>query len=70
MSQKRLILDFMRKHGVITPLIAFRRLNVCALSQRIQELEKDGYVFSKIWIQRGNKRYRGYSLVEAVRKAA
>ena len=70
MSQKQMILTYMRKHGVITPLIAFRRLNVYALSQRIQELEHDGFTFSKIWIQKGGKRYRGYSLIEAQRKAA
>lgn len=70
MTQKELILGYTRRKGVITPMIAFRQLNICALSQRIQELERDGYVFSKIWIEKGGKRYRGYSLVEDQRRAA
>lgn len=70
MSQESMILTYMRKHGVITPLIAVRRLNCLSLSQRVGELERDGHLFSKIWIQKGRKRYRGYSLVESVREAA
>ena len=38
MSQNRLILDFMKEHGSITTLQAFR-LGVCRLSERIRELE-------------------------------
>lgn len=70
MTQKELILGYTRRRGIITPMIAFRQLNICALSQRIQELERDGYVFSKICIQRRGKRFRGYSIVEGERKAA
>lgn len=70
MTQKELILQFMRRHGVITPMLAFRQLNVCALSQRCREIQKDGYLLNKIWIQRQGKRFRGYSLVEGARKAA
>lgn len=63
MSQKRQILKYMREHGVITPLIAWR-MGISALSQRCGELEReDGHVLSRIWVQRRGKRFRGYSLV-------
>ena len=41
MSQCRVVLDFMKEHGSITTLQAFR-LGVCRRSERIRELE-DGY---------------------------
>ena len=42
-SQKRLILDYMREYGSIEPLQALADLGVYRLGSRIHDLRSDGY---------------------------
>lgn len=64
-KQKQQILSYMRKHGVITTMISFKRLGITRLAARIPELEADGHLINHVPIHRNGKRYMGYSLVEA-----
>lgn len=63
-TQKNLVLRHMRKYGWITTLIAFRRYQICRLSERIRELEDDGHLINHPRVTRNGKTYTVYSLVE------
>lgn len=63
-TQKAQVLAHMRKYGHITTLIAFRRYDICRLSERIRELEEDGHHINKPRTTRNGKTYSVYSLVE------
>lgn len=69
LTQKQLVLRHMRQHGYITTLIATRKYDCFRLSERIRELEADGYYIHHLPIKVRGKRYMGYSLF-AGRKAA
>jgi len=69
-TQKAQVLNHMRTQGSITTFIAFDRYSICRLSERIRELERDGYVINHTRIDRGGKRYTAYSLVEGKRVEA
>lgn len=43
MTQKEMVLDYMRQHDGITAWEAFARLGVGRLSARIHELREEGY---------------------------
>lgn len=43
MSQKDMVLDYIREFGSITPIDAFRDLGVTRLAAKIFELKKDGH---------------------------
>lgn len=43
MTQKQMVLDYMRRNGSITGWLAVTELGVMKLSNRIGELESDGY---------------------------
>lgn len=43
MTQKQMVLDYMRQHDGITAWEAFSRLGVGRLSARIRDLRDDGY---------------------------
>lgn len=42
-SQKKMVLDYIREFGSITPIDAFRDLGVTRLAAKIFELKKDGH---------------------------
>lgn len=63
-TQKALVLEHLRKRGSMTTLTAFKLYQVCRLSQRIIELERDGHVINHIPVFKNNRRYMSYSLVE------
>lgn len=73
-TQKQLVLEYMRKRGSITTLIATRRPYFCfRLSERIRELERDGHLIEHTPIEKNGRRYMSYSLVEcakALKRAA
>ena len=47
MNQKDMILEYIRRRGSITGLEAVTELGVMKLSNRIGELENDGYLFDR-----------------------
>jgi hypothetical protein len=63
-TQKAMILRHMRKYGWITTLIAFKEYQVCRLSERIRELERDAHLINHSRISRNGKSYTVYSLVQ------
>lgn len=70
LTQKQLVLRHMRQHGYITTLIACDKYRCFRLSERIRELESDGYVIHHLPIKVRGKRYMGYSLFEHKRARA
>lgn len=69
-TQKRQVLRHMKSRGSITTFIAFDRYLVTRLSERIRELEADGFLINKCPVHRNGKHYKAYSLVGVARKAA
>ena len=63
-TQKQLILRHLRKYGWITTLVAFKEYQVCRLSQRIIELERDGHLINHASTTRNGRTYTVYSLIE------
>lgn len=63
-TQKQQVLNYLRSHGSITTFIAFKRYDICRLSERIRELEHDGHLINKPRVTRNGKTYSVYSLVE------
>ena len=49
MTQCEAILNYIHRHGGITPAEAFTELDCISLGQRIFDLRKDGYVFVETW---------------------
>lgn len=49
MSQKELILDYLKTYGSITPIEALEHCGSFRLSERIRELAADGHYFVKGW---------------------
>nr|DAM62032.1 MAG TPA: helix-turn-helix domain protein [Caudoviricetes sp.] len=47
-SQKDMVLDYIREFGSITPIDAFRDLGVTRLAAKIFELKKDGHDIEKV----------------------
>lgn len=69
-TQKQLVLNHLRTRGSITTLIATRRYLCFRLSERIRELERDGYVINHTPVEKNGRRYMAYSLVEGRKRAA
>lgn len=63
-SQTAQILNYLRNHGSITPLIALKRFGCFRLAARIRDLRDEGYCINAVMITRRGKRYAAYSLVE------
>lgn len=70
MTQKGLVLDYMRNRGSISTFIAFEEFAICRLSERIRELERDGHLINHTPITHNGKSYVAYSLIEGEQKAA
>jgi hypothetical protein len=60
----------MRTRGSITTFIAFDEFDICRLSERIREIERDGHLIHRTDVNRNGKSYVAYSLVEGEQKAA
>lgn len=70
-TQKAQVLAHMRERGSITTLIATKRPYLCfRLSERIRELERDGFLINHTPVEKNGRRYMSYSLVEARKHAA
>ena len=67
-TQKDRILDFIKKHGSITPMDAYGQLGITKLSTRVGEMRREGIEF-KIIIEHGINQvgvpmhYARYSLI-------
>lgn len=55
-SQKQMVLDYIREFGSITPIDAFRDLGVTRLAAKIFELKKEGHDIDKV-IETGKNRF-------------
>lgn len=55
-SQKQMVLDYIRDFGSITPIDAFRGLGVTRLAAKVFELKKDGHDIDKV-IETGKNRF-------------
>jgi hypothetical protein len=66
MKQKDQILQYMREHGSITPVIADKYCGCLRLAARIFEL-RGLHCINKVMVRRRGKRYAAYSLVEGKR---
>ncbi len=69
MTQHQKVINYIEKHGSITPLEAFRDLGITKLATRISEMRKRGMEF-KIEMEQGKNRdeepvrYARYSFPE------
>lgn len=57
-TQKDRIINYIREFGSITSWEAYQDLGVMQLGARIDQLQKDGYVFKTKWEHKKN-RYNG-----------
>lgn len=69
-AQIDLILDYMRRRGSITPMIALKEFGCFRLGARIWDLRQRGHLINAVLISRGGKRFAAYSLVEGKRARA
>lgn len=69
-TQKQLVLSHLRNKGSITTLIATKRYLCFRLSERIRELERDGFLINHTPVEKRGRRYMSYSLVEGRQRAA
>ena len=63
MTQKTRILEYLKTGKGITPLIAMDRFNCYRLSQRIIEIERDGYTIEHKWYPLRKGRCMSYRLI-------
>lgn len=69
MNQCQKIIDYLEKNDNITSFTAYTKLRITQLGARIKNLEKEGYVFNKVWDyninQEGKKStFKRYSLAK------
>lgn len=64
-SQRAAILNWLVKGYSITQWDAVAIFKCLRLSERIREIQQDGYIIGKAWEKRNKKRYRRYWLVPA-----
>lgn len=55
MTQKEMVIEYIKKYGFITPMDAFYDLGITKLATRISELKKDGFSFVEIWRKDKNR---------------
>lgn len=57
-TQKQRVYEYMKRHGSITTMQAFRDLNITRLSARIYDLRHDGIPIEQthVVVKKGNKR--------------
>lgn len=54
MTQKEMILKYMRKHGSITTLESMKKLLILDLQSHIRDLRNEGYEITDIYITKKN----------------
>lgn len=69
-TQKQIVLKHLRHSGSITTLIATDKYQCFRLSERIRELERDGFLINHTRVERNGRHYMAYSLIEGKRRAA
>ena len=71
-SQKTQIIEYIQKYGSISSYEAYAHLGITQLGARIDDLQKDGYVFEKEWVRKRKngkvKDYIKYKLAGEVNK--
>ena len=71
-SQKTEVIEYIQKYGSISSYEASARLDITQLGARIDDLQKDGYVFEKEWVRKRKngkvKDYIKYKLAGEVSK--
>ena len=71
-SQKTEVIEYIQKHGSISSYEAYAHLGITQLGARIDDLQKDGYVFEKEWVRKRKngkvKDYIKYKLAGEVNK--
>lgn len=55
MTQKERIIDYINKFGSITSWQAYQDLGIMQLGARIDQLQKEGYVFKTEWEHKENR---------------
>ena len=75
MTQHQKVLNYIEKHGSITPFEAFRDLGITKLATRISEMRKRGKEFKIEMVQGKNRdeepvRYAKYSFPESDKEAS
>ena len=75
MTQHQKVLNYIEKHGSITPFEAFRDLGITKLATRISEMRKRGKEFKIEMVQGKNRdeepvRYAKYSFPESDNEAS
>lgn len=68
-TQKDRIIDYIQKFGSITSWQAYQDLGVMQLGARIDQLQKEGYVFATEWVHKKNRfnedvSFKKYMLLE------
>ena len=64
MSQKKQVLNFLKKHGYINVKEALSKLFITRLAARIHELKKDGYAIDdSTFIKWGDSKIKQYKLI-------
>lgn len=64
MTQSEMILEYLKKHGSITPLEALEECGSMRLSARIKELRDGGHNIVTVNVQNGRTIYARYVLKE------
>lgn len=71
-SQKTQIIEYIQRYGSISSYEAYAHLGITQLGARIDDLQKDGYVFEKEWVRKRKngkvKDYIKYKLAGEVNK--
>ena len=72
-SQKDRIINYIRQFGSITSWEAYQDLGVMQLGARIDQLQKDGYVFTTEWENKKNRygenvSFKRYYLADMIAK--
>lgn len=71
-SQKTEVIEYIQKYGSISSYEAYAHLGITQLGARIDDLQKDGYVFEKEWVRKRKngkvKDYIKYKLAGEVNK--
>lgn len=66
-NQKTKVLEYIKTNGSISSFEAYARLGITQLGARIDELQKDGYMFEREWVRKRKngkvKDYIKYKLV-------
>ena len=62
MTQKTELLSYLKKGLPVTRAVAFNKLGIAELSSRIGELQADGHVIEKQWLDLPRARVMQYTL--------